>query len=291
MAAGDLSLAIMITANNAATSVIQGLASSFGPVGTAMAAIGVGAIAAGVAAVKMAADFQTGLTVLSTGAGESAANLNMVGQGILKISVDTATSTQQLLSGMFMIESGGYHGAAGLQVLTVAAQGARLENADLGAVAFSLTGLLHDYGMSSTQAAAAMNALIVTEASGKMHMQDLTTSLGSVLPLASTLKVAYPQIGAAIAVMTNANMTARRASQNLNFELRALSAPSATAVKAMESVGLSAQQVSSTLRNQGLAATIQLITDAVGKKFPQGSVEWTNAMKAINGGATGLNVA
>jgi TP901 family phage tail tape measure protein len=280
----DIALTLLISAQDQASSIISKIG---GPIGLLSAA----ALAAGFAAVKMAGDFQQGLTVLSTGAGEAQKNLQMVGDGLKQISIDTGTSTDQLLKGMFMIESGGYHAQQGLDVMRVAAEGARLENADLGAVSFSLTGLLHDYGMASTQAAAAMNALIVTESSGKMRMQDLTTSLGNVLPLAATLGVAFPQIGAAIAVMTNANMTARRATQNLNFELRALSAPSAVAVKAMESVGLSAQQVRDTLTKQGLDAAIQLITVAVGQTFPKGSVAWTEAMKAINGGATGLNVA
>lgn len=295
MASGDIALNILLTAQNATGGVFGQLLGDIGklpPMFTAATAAVVGIGAALGISVDKAAKFQTGLTVLSTGAGELKSNLDTAGQGILQISVDTATSTDQLLNGMFMIDSAGYTVAkGGLTVLKVAAEGARLENSDLGAVAFSLTGLLHDYGMSSNQAAQAMNALIKTESDGKMHMQDLTTSLGNVLPLASTLKIAYPQIGAAIAVMTNSNMTARRATQNLNFELRALSAPGATAVKAMESVGLSAQQVNDTLSKQGLAATIQLITDAVGKKFPESSVAWKEAMKAINGGATGLNVA
>ena len=176
-------------------------------------------------------------------------------------------------------------------MLRVAAQGAKLENSDLGQTAFALTGLLHDYGMSGSQAAEGMNELIATESSGKMHMQDLTTSLGRVLPLASSLHVAFPQIGGAIAVMTNANMTARNAANNLANTLRALAAPSGVAQKAMKEVGLSAQQVHDALSHAGLAAAIDDVAEAIGNKFPAGSVKAVEAFKAIMGGATGYNTA
>ncbi len=284
MAGQDIALTLMISAQDTASSVISKIA---GPIGLIAAAL----VGVGVEAVKMAGNFQQGLTVLSTGAGEAQKNLQMVGDGIKQISIDTATSTDQLLKGMFMVESAGYHGAAGLTVLKVAAEGAKLENSDLGQTAFALTGILHDYSMNSSQAAAAMNALITTESSGKMHMQDLTNSLGAVLPIAAALGVSFPQIGGAIAVMTNANMTARNAAQNLSFALRALAAPSGIAVKAMAEVGLTAQQVKDALSQQGLAAALQLIEDHVGRTFPANSVQSVTAFKALLGGATGYKVA
>src|SRR6266699_2644664 len=107
----DISLNLLISAQDTASSVISRIGGPLGLIAAAMVGVGV-------TAVKMAGDFQAGLTVLSTGAGELQSNLQMVGDGIKQISIDTATSTDQLLKGMFMIESGGYHGAAGLNVLT-----------------------------------------------------------------------------------------------------------------------------------------------------------------------------
>jgi TP901 family phage tail tape measure protein len=216
----------------------------------------------------------------------------MVGNGIKQISIDTGTTTDQLLKGAFMIESASYRGQDALNVLKVAAQGARLENTDLGDTANTLTSLLHDYAMKTTQAGAAMSGLIQTEADGKMHMADLTKAMGNVLPLASSLGVSFPQIGAAIAVMTNSGMTAMRATQNLNFVLRDLAAPSSVASSMMQIVGLSADQVKKTLQGPGgLLGALTLIEDAVGKHFPKASADYTTALKDIMGGATGWNVA
>ncbi len=257
-------------------------------VGAAIATVAIGAFAA--SAVKAAGDFQGGLTTLVTGAGELESNIGMVGQGLLKMSVDTGASTQQLISGMFMVESAGFHGAAGLDVMRIAAEGAKVGNADLGTVANTLTTILHDYHLGASSAADAMNALTVTVQSGKTHLQDLAFSMGNVLPLAAALGVSFPQVAGAIAEMTNSGMTAQRASMNLANALRNLGAPSSGAQKTMKEVGITAQQLKDTLSNQGLAAALQLIETHVSSTFPAGSVASVTALKSLMGGAAGYNV-
>src|SRR5690242_9228048 len=85
---------------------------------------GAALVALGAKAVQMAGNFQAGMTSLVTGAGESQKNIKMVSDGILAMAIQTGTSTKQLTDGMYMIESAGFHGAAGLQILKAAAEGA-----------------------------------------------------------------------------------------------------------------------------------------------------------------------
>lgn len=296
MSDSSLNLAINISAIDSASNIIKNVGKAVSDMakgdfaGAAMIAataiVGIGA-----ASVKMAGDFQSGITTLETGAGESKGNLQMVADGIKNLAVQTGTSTKQLTDGMFAIESAGYHGADGLNVLKAAAEGARAQNADLGTVAKGVTTILTDYHLGASQATNATNALVETVKSGNTHMQDLAGSMGSVLPLASSIGVSFPQVGGAIAVMTNAGMNAQRASTNLANALRSLSAPSGTATKSMAAVGIKAQDLKDTLTTKGLTAAIQMVEDHVGKKFPAGSVEAVTAFKNIMGGATGYNVA
>jgi hypothetical protein len=229
--------------------------------------IGTSAIGIGAASVKMAADFQEGMTTLVTGAGESEKNIAAVRNGILRLAVATGTSTKQLTDGMYLIESAGYHGAQGLSVLKAAAQGAKVGNADLGTVAGAVTTVLHDYHLAAGNAASVTSALVQTVASGKTHMEDLGRALGAVLPLASSLGVSFPQVAGAMATMTNAGMNARRSAMMLNNTLRSLAAPSGVAMSALTSVGLTAQQVKDTLSTKGLTGALQLVQDAIGSKF------------------------
>lgn len=249
------------------------------------------AVALGIKAVSAAGDFDAQTERLVTSAGELQSSLGMVRSGILQMSIDTATSTDQLTQAMYHVESSNYHAANGLQVLRAAAQGAKTENADLTTVSEALLGVLTNYHLPASQATSSMNGLIAVVKNGNTTLQDLSSSMSQVLPTAASLGISFAQVGGVIDTMTSKTMPARQAAQNLAHVLVALSAPSAVAVKSMQSVGLSAQQVKDTLANQGLPETLQLIEDAVGKKFPAGSVAYVTALKNIMGGLVGYKTA
>jgi TP901 family phage tail tape measure protein len=255
---------------------------------TAIAAIGIGAI-------KMAGDFQAGMTQLVTGAGESegvvkdktgkiVGGIQMVSAGILQMAVDTGTSTTQLQAGMFMIESAGYHGAAGLNVLQAAAEGAKVGNADLGVTSDALTTILKDYPTVTNGASGAMNTLIATVSSGKTHMQDLAGAMAQILPTSSSAHVGLNDVMGAMATMTGEGVPAANAATYLRQTILALDAPSKGAQKALESVGLSSTDVASEMQ-KSLPDALKMITDAVGKKFPVGSAAYVAALKDIAGGS------
>ncbi len=259
--------------------------------GGALVAAGAALVVFGAKSAQMAGNFQASMTRLVTSAGELSKNLPMVSAGVLKMSVDTATSTEQLAKGMYFVESAGNRAGDALKVLGVAARGAKSENADLDVVAKALTTTMTDYHMPVSQSAAAMNGLIVTVQNGKTTLQELSSSMGAVLPIASALHISFPQVAGAIDTMTNAGMTSRQAAMNLAHVLVALQAPSGVAVDSMHAVGLSAQQVKDALVNKGLPQALQMIEDHVGQKFPAGSVEYETAVKNITGGIVGFKLA
>src|SRR6266581_2081261 len=284
MGAGDISLAIMITAQNQASSVIQGLARDLGPLGVGMAAVGVGAVAAGVAAVKMAGDYRSTTTTLVTGAGESVKNLGMVRQGLLGISVATGTSTDALVKSMFLVESAGYHGAAGLQVETIAAEGAKVAHADLTQTADILTTSLHDFNLTAGQSTPVMNSLIVTVQNGKMTMDNLNESMKTVLPVAGALHVPLADVEGALSTMAIAGDKGSIAGTHLAMMLKMLANPASTAQKEMSAMGIDSIKLAQTMQTS-LPAALQMIQNAVAQHFVPGSVEYNRAIATILGGS------
>lgn len=219
-------------------------------------------IGIGVASLKMAADFQKGLVQLTTSAGESTKNLDLISKGVLALSVSTNTSTKDLTAGLYTIESAGYHGAKGLAVLRAAAQGAVTENASLATVSDALTTVMNDYHLKTSQATSVTSALITTVAHGKTHLEDLASSLSRVLPTAAALHVSFPQIAGDLAVLTAHGVSARLAAQGLNSTMIALASPSNKAALAMQSVGISANQVQKDLGTKGLTYVVNELSDA-----------------------------
>src|SRR5258706_525983 len=167
----------------------------------ALMEVGRKAVDAGVATLKMAGDFYSGITTLVTGAGESQKNIKMVSDGILAMGPAVGETTKQLEAGMYMIESGGYHGAQGLQIFKMASEGAKVGSADLGVTADATDTILKNFGSTGLTAAQAVNTLIATVSHGKTHMQDLASSLSQILPTASAARVSLDDTAAAMATM------------------------------------------------------------------------------------------
>ena len=251
--------------------------------------IGAGVVVAATS-VKMAMDFQTATTALVTGAGESEKNLGLIKKGILDMAGVVGQTPKQLAEGLYMIESAGYHGAAGLKVLQASAEGAAVGSASMETVASALTTVMHDYNIPVSQANQVTSALIQTVASGKTHLELLGASLGKVIPTASLLGISLQQVGAAMAVQTNAGMSARLAAMHLNATMVSLVAPSGLAAATMTKFGLSAQKLKDTMADpkKGLGVALQDIVTAVGKKFPVGSAAYVDAIKTMASGTVGL---
>lgn len=246
-------------------------------------ALGLAASAAfaGAKMVDMAGNFQVGMTRLKTGAGEVDSNMKTVSDGILAMAGQVGESTHDLLAGMYLIESAGFHGAAGLDVLRVAAEGAKVGNADMATVADAVTTGLNAYRMSADQATAVTNALIAAEGQGKTNLEALSGSLATVAPIAATAHVSLNEVLGAMATMTGEGTDAASAATYLRQTIGQLSNPSQKAAMEMKALGLNAIDVSQNLGKNGLASTLEMLTDAIEKKMgPSGVVLIQQLQKA-----------
>jgi TP901 family phage tail tape measure protein len=238
-------------------------------------AVGVAAGAAvmAVKSVEMAGDFQAAMTRVQTGAGESAANMKMVSDGILHMAGEVGKPLHELTTGLYMVNSAGYHGAEGLKVLELSAMGAKVGAAELGTVADAVTTALNAYHMGASGAAAAINALIGAEKQGKTNMEALAGSLSKVAPAAAVAGVGLNEVLAAMSTMTAQGTSADIAATYLRQTILQLSNPTQKAAMEMRSLGLNAIDVSMSLGKNGLAATLELLTNAIKSKMgPAGTV-------------------
>lgn len=277
MAMADVKTELGATAAESETSF-----SRFGRVSSAaVAGIGLAAAGAAVGAIKMAADFQQQMTRVRTGAGETAGNMKLVSDGVLAMAGQVGQSTEQLTSGLYLVESAGYHGAAALNVLKIAAMGAKVGNADLGTTADAVTTAMNAYKMGSSQAAQAMNALIATEGQGKTNLEALAGSMATILPTAAAAHVGLNEVLGAMATMTAQGTPAADAATYLRQTISQLSNPSTKAAKEMAALGLSSVQVTQNLGKHGLASTLDMLTSAIEQHMgPAGTVLIQTLQKA-----------
>jgi len=239
----------------------------------ALLGIGVAASVAAVKTIHMAADFETAMTRVRTGAGESAENMGLVSRGVLKMAGEVGKSTEELTASLYTVESAGYHGADGLEVLRVAAMGAKVGAAELPPVADAMTTALNAYNLTAKDSTAVMNALIATEANGKTNLEALAGSMSGILPVSAAAKVGMNEVLGAMATMTAQGSDARVAATYLRQTIGQLSNPSAKAAQEMRGLGLDATKVAQKLGKDGLAATLEMLTNAISAKMgPAGTV-------------------
>lgn len=293
--AEEASLAIILRARDEASKTIGEAEGTL--VGLGKAALAVGAVSivaiAGIAAesAHLAANFQYTTETLVTGAGEDQKAMGMIRQGVLDMAGEVGQTPQHLAEGLYLIESAGYHGAAGLTVLKAASMGATVGAAQTAEVADALTSALNAYRLPATQAAHVTDILLTTVAAGKMHLSDLAANIGKVLPIASIAKIPLSELGAAIATMTAQGTDASMATTALRFLITNLISPSSAAATEMKKMGLSAKDLSTELSSKGLAATMATIQEQIGKHFPVGSQAYIAAMDKIVGGTRGMTAA
>lgn len=219
--------------------------------------------AAGVASVKMAGDFQQATTKLVTSAGESHAQIDMVRKGILDMAGQVGVSADELASAMYTVESGGRHGAEGLQVLRAAAEGAKAEGAELTTVADAVTSVLQDYHLKGSDAAKVTSQLVAAVGAGKTNFQEFSASLAAVLPIASSAHIQLSDITGALASMTVHGMSAEQASQNMADAIRHMLAPTHQQSVELGQLGMSSSQLADMLSSKGLTGTMQTLSQVI----------------------------
>lgn len=225
--------------------------------------VGAGLAVAGGEALKLGMNFEEATTKLVTGAGESEDNLKKVRDGLIKMAPAVGMGPTALANAMFLVESAGYHGADGLNVMKAAAEGAKIGGADATVVANGLTTALTDYHLPASQAAQVTSQLVATVAAGKTNMQDLSSSLSAVLPSAAAAHIGLAQVLGALGTMTGEGISAQQASQNLAGTISALQNPSDVASKAMAQMGLNSTEVAQHLGQRGLTGTLDLLTQHI----------------------------
>lgn len=242
--------------------------------------IGVGLAGAMYEGTKRAMDLNQQMTLLTTSAGESTKNIGTLKDGVLQLQSQYGYSADDLTKALRTIEQAGYHGNDAIKVLTTTTKEAVLENADLKSVADLITTSMSDYGdklgaVTDVQGRAnkAAELQVATIAQSKATLDEYSSSLGSVEQIAKNANVSIDDLNAAFAEMTQHGITPQQTTDYLKGNIRKLSSLTPSQLSELGAVGLDKEKVQNSLSTQGLAATDEMISNAIMAKMgPDGRV-------------------
>lgn len=244
------------------------------------------AVGVGVKSLEMASNFDAATTKIVALGAESPRSMKMVSQGILEMTSQVGASAQELADAMYFIEGSGFHGAKGLNVLSAAAKGAAIENANVTDVARAVSGLLKDYTGHSLTAAQATNAMSGAVAHGGLSFQELAEAIPNVGSRAAAANIPISELLGAIAKMTTDQLPASKAATYLGQTIGQLAAPSGHASKAMADLGINAMDVSRAITSgsgHGLADALKILNKGTENAGKAGETAYAALAKSVGG--------
>lgn len=218
--------------------------------------LGAGLVAVGVGSLKVAADFQTAMTLVHTQAGYSTKDLDALRTPVINLSKEFGISAKDLADGLYRIASSSIPPSQALGALRASAMLAKVGNSQLEVTTNAVAAAMKAYGIAGKDAIKVADVLNATVGAGNMRMEDLAQSIGLVLPMASQLNVPLEQVGANLATLTQKGVNTAEAVTALNGLFGALAAPGHAAKQALASIHMTADDLRKMLGERGLAGTI-----------------------------------
>ena len=254
-------------------------------------AITVPILAAGTASAKFAMDFSKDManvrTLLNGTANETSARTKQLSADVLKVSDDVNISSSTIAEGAYQVISAYGDSAETVDLLTIAAKGAKAGGAELVETVDLMSAVTKGYGDISAEAnQKAVDLAFTTVKLGQTTFPELASSVGRVIPLAANLKVSQEELFGVMATGTGVTGNAAEVSTQLRGVLQSLMAPTDTMTELMAELGYENGQAM--IQGLGLQGTIDAIVGASKKsKLPLqnyiGSIEGQTIALALAG--------
>ncbi len=218
--------------------------------------VGLGAVA-----FKTASEFETSMNQIVGLVGVSRDELGEMEKDIFRVSRNTGKDIRELGDALFFITSAGLTGSDALEVLEMSAKASAAGLGETKVVADLATSAMNAYGSDVLSASRATDVLTAAVREGKLEPAELSQSMGSVLPIASAMGIGFDEVGAAMAAMSRTGTNAAEASTQLRGIMTSLLKPSIQAEQALNDMGLSSDGLKKQIREQGLLATLETLTE------------------------------
>jgi TP901 family phage tail tape measure protein len=218
----------------------------------------------GVAAGKLADNFDQTFAKMVGLAGVTAGEVDGLKQKVLDLASVTGRGPQDLAEGLYFASSAGFDTATAMQILEVSAKGATAGLGSTSSVVNAVTNALGAYGTGALSAAQAVDILTAGAKVSKVEASALAPQLGRLLPTAQALGVGFDQVVAAMGYLSQKSGDASLSATQLDGVLRKLLVPSEQGRKALDAVGLSADQLRNVVATGGLPAALDLLKSKFG---------------------------
>jgi TP901 family phage tail tape measure protein len=229
--------------------------------------------AIGSATAKLSMDFSRTMANIEGLVGVARKQVDAWKTDVKGISIEFGKMPQDVANAMFFITSAGLRGKNALEALEISAKGSAAGLGTASQMALAMVSAMNAYQSSGLTAAKAGDILAATIRKGNLEINQLAPIIGRLLPIASSMGLAFEDVGGAIAVLTLTGSKAAEAQIGIQGILKAFAKPAKHAVDALAAVGLNFQQLRDMIRKPGgIIEAIRLIDEAMEREGETGEI-------------------
>lgn len=230
-------------------------------VGGRLVAAGIGPALFGGAAIRDAAAFEKQIAQIAAVAGESIGNIESLSAQVLDLSANLGNTKAETAASLFRAVSAGMRDAAeSAKLLAVADELADASGTDLVTTTDRIIDTIKGFDLAFGDAREVADSLFVAVQSGNGTLSELTGQLGNISPLANALGIQFKDLITVVQALTSSGLPASRAFLAVRTVMEALTRPSAQLNRLFAQLGDGTAEA--TLKNRGLAGTLQLLVSA-----------------------------
>ena len=147
--------------------------------------------------------------------------------GVISLSKEYGLTLADVNKSMFNAVSAGVKGGNAVEFLSQAAELAIAGVTSLTSATTGLTTVLNAYSMDASEAARVSEVLFTTQKFGVTTVEELSKSLGVVVPFAAASGISFEELGAAIATTTRSGLDAAKSVTALRAAISQMQKPAA----------------------------------------------------------------
>lgn len=266
-----------------------------GAVGAAgLAAVGTASVAMAVKATESAAEYQESFAKTATLLSGTPEELEKYSQSILGLSNDTGIAASELTETVYSAISAGVDQANAVEFAGEAAKLAAGGFTDSATAVDVMTTALNAYGLEADNAGQISDYLITTQNLGKTTVDELASSVGKVIPIASAYGVEMDNLSAAYAQLTAGGIATAEAGTYLKSMLNELGDSGSNVSRILqEETGMGFAEL--TESGKSLGDVMDILGNSVGGDSGAFNELWSSseagvgALSLLNSGADAYN--
>lgn len=202
-------------------------------------------LAIGAAGIKMAVDLDKSMRNIQAFGGQTEDQLKDLSQTFKDMSLNAENGTQsaqQLADAFFNIQSAGFLGAEGMEVLSVSAKAATAGLTTTQKASEGIMTVLNAYSLAAEDATRVSDILFTTIKLGVGTFEQLIPTLGDVVPLANAMGIQFEELAAAYVVMSKQGIEFNKAATQQKAIMTQLLSPGKALQTQMTALGFASGQ-------------------------------------------------